>query len=274
MIPDFVIGNDLGWANDPSCLAVLSRRPLPVWITGENDAVILDANRRPTQKSRETFHGNGYSSHEYLYEDHFVLGHLERFDLRTAYGEVALRARDLVKMCPGVTALVVDASGVGRPVIEMMRDAGLSPVAITSTGGQKVRHDWQTGINVPKKLLVSNLRALLEQGRIRWPADLPLLKTFEHELRTFKGKETASGGETAAAEQSRGHDDLVMAVALAAWEMKRVPTGWSKYPAVGGFGPPAVPPKPKVADDPEAAHMVKLLQESAIARARGSDSDW
>ena len=57
----------------------------------------------------------------------FQVGHLERVPLGTPYpGIVAHVGRLLGKLPPG-TELVIDITGVGKPVFEMFTYAGISP---------------------------------------------------------------------------------------------------------------------------------------------------
>jgi hypothetical protein len=53
--------------------------------------------------------------------------------------------------------------------------------------------------------------------RITVAKDLPLTKTLESELGTFKVKITGAANETYEAWREGQHDDLVLAVAMAAW---------------------------------------------------------
>jgi hypothetical protein len=60
--------------------------------------------------------------------------------------------------------LVVDMSGVGRPVVDMLREASLRPYAITITGGDTATLE-KDGARVPKRELVTTLQAMLQQER-------------------------------------------------------------------------------------------------------------
>ncbi len=66
--------------------------------------------------------------------------HLERLPLGTPYPRVVERIGNLVNKLPGA-ALVVDATGVGRAVLDQMHEAGLAPVAVTITGGRFTSYD-------------------------------------------------------------------------------------------------------------------------------------
>ena len=89
--------------------------------------------------------------------------HLERVRLGTPYPKVIERITALVEKLPDAS-LVVDATGVGRAVLDYMTD--LEPVAVTITGGQYMSFDgdmWR----VPKKALLRPLVAATEAGRLK-----------------------------------------------------------------------------------------------------------
>src|SRR5262249_5200755 len=91
--------------------------------------------------------------------------------------------------------------------------AWVRPVLIT--GGHQVTCEagaW----HVPKKELVSTLQVLLQNRRLKVAA-VPERDLLLKELQNFKVKITASANETFEAWRERDHDDLVLAVAIAAW---------------------------------------------------------
>jgi hypothetical protein len=115
------------------------------------------------------------------------------------------------------TLLAVDQTGVGRPVVDMLRPhlAGMIPVTIT--GGHTISEDLD-GFRVPKKDLVGTLQVLLQSRRLRIASTLPEVETLVHELSHFKVKVNLSSGyESFESWRSRDHDDQVLATALAAW---------------------------------------------------------
>jgi hypothetical protein len=92
---------------------------------------------------------------------------------------------------------------------------------ITVTGGHQVHPDPRGGWLVPKKELVSTLQVLLQSRRIKIAPTLPDARTLVQELLNFQVKITASANETFGAWREGTHDDLVFAVAIAAWEGER-----------------------------------------------------
>ena len=123
--------------------------------------------------------------------------------------------------------LVVDASGVGAAVIDVLADAGLSPVPIIITGGFTVHPRDEGGYTVPKANLVAVVEVMLQGRRLQIADDLPHAHTLVSELRNFRYDHTASGrlrygagptgGEDISWRGDGSHDDLLLATALAAW---------------------------------------------------------
>jgi hypothetical protein len=76
---------------------------------------------------------------------------------------------------------------------------------------------------VPKKLLVAVTQVLLQNRRLEVAPTLELADTLAKELGLFRVKVTTAGNETFESWRERDHDDLVLAVALAAWAGERAP---------------------------------------------------
>jgi hypothetical protein len=103
-------------------------------------------------------------AHEYLY----YVRHLQRFGLKTSYPAIVRHVAALLQHPPvrGQTTLIADATGVGQPVIEMLKEAGLNPIAITITSGNVVtEHAWNA-FHVPKRDLVSAIQIPLQSRRL------------------------------------------------------------------------------------------------------------
>jgi hypothetical protein len=71
------------------------------------------------------------------------------------------------------TELVVDHTGVGRPIIDLLRQAGLDPIAITIHGGDAVPHETWNEYRLPKRDLIGTLQALLQTDRLKVAEALP-----------------------------------------------------------------------------------------------------
>lgn len=152
--------------------------------------------------------------------------HLERFRLGTPYPAIVERVKALVSTDPltGEYMLVADATGVGRPVVDLLYMADVSTVPVTITGGDAVSYD-NGGWRVPKRDLVSGLQVLLQSGRLRFAEGLPDVPTLVKELLAFQVKITADAHDTYGAWREGAHDDMVLSVALAVWYADRSLTG-------------------------------------------------
>jgi hypothetical protein len=169
---------------------------------------------------------------------HYAVRHLERLPLGTPYPGMVARVGERVHALAAREAhltLVVDQTGVGRPVVDLLRAARLPCrlVPITITAGQAVTQvEEQTGrtkhvgFHVPKRDLVGTLAVMLQSARLRVAQDLPDAQLLVQELLNFRVTISPSGRDSYGAgdEWREGaHDDLVLAVALAAWHGEHAP---------------------------------------------------
>ena len=143
----------------------------------------------------------------------FDVRHLHRWPLKTPYPQVVADVKELFADRPlAGSTLVLDETGVGRAVTDMVRAAGiraaLRPYSITSGSGY-------SGNSVAKKHLVGAIQAPLCDGRLRFAAGLALTPVLMKELQDYRVKVTADRNETFSSWRERDHDDLVMALALA-----------------------------------------------------------
>jgi hypothetical protein len=157
-------------------------------------------------------------------ENHYAARHLERLPLGTPYPAQVARVKalhDRLKAETGTAPLLVaDATGVGAPVIDMLRAAELEPVAITITGGDTVSRDGRD-YRVPKRDLVSVVQVLLDSDRLTIAERLKARAILTAELEAFKRNISLKGhdsyGNDAGSWRENPHDDMVLAVALACW---------------------------------------------------------
>ena len=150
-------------------------------------------------------------------EKSYDVRYLERLR-NTPYPAIVRRLDHLVKRLPERPSMAVDATGVGRPVIDMIKDAQLpaSVYPITLTGGDAVVRDGMER-RVPKRDVASTIAVLLQTGRLRIARGLRESDTLLRELLNFRVKISLSGHDSYEAWREQEHDDLVLAVGLAAW---------------------------------------------------------
>src|SRR5262249_37676203 len=95
-----------------------------------------------------------------------------------------------------------------------------APVPVTITTGHAVTLTAD-GWHVAKVELVGALQVLFQARRLKVAKGLPEVKTFVKELQNFRVKITAAVNEVFEAYREGMNDDLVLAVALAAWWAER-----------------------------------------------------
>jgi hypothetical protein len=149
----------------------------------------------------------------------YHLRHVRRFELGTPYPQVAEEVAALVRgdAIGGDPTLVVDATGVGRPIVDMLEEEDLSPVSIWITGGDSVNRDGRE-YRVPKRELASTVQALLQAGRLKFAGGLPLRDVLTEELQKFRAKINIDTGEASFEHwRERDTDDVVLSLACALW---------------------------------------------------------
>lgn len=185
----FYIGVDLGQSKDYTAITIL-----------ENNFKYLSINTKiPVYEVR----------------------HLERIKLGTSYPKIVKRLEALlqkIEIYHSQKVMLVDATGVGKPVVDMLRQGDLCTIiGITITGGHEVT-EVQDGFHVPKKELVAALQVLIQSERIKIAKDLEFADTLKQEILNFKVKlDDRTGHESFEAWREHEHDDLVLSTAIAAW---------------------------------------------------------
>lgn len=189
----YFVGLDLGQAQDYSALAVLQRRWVPPGAPSDQ--------RRPP----------------------YALRYLKRYPLGTAYPEVFASVRTVLQ-APALRGalLVVDQTGVGKAVVDMLHDTLLHqvdalfcPVLLTAGVGSG---QSETGfMEIAKKELVGVLQVLLQTQRLQLARSLPDVPLLVKELENFRAKVSLVKTDPLESWREGQHDDLVFAVGLAAW---------------------------------------------------------
>jgi hypothetical protein len=165
-----------------------------------------------------------------------MVSHLEQVELKTSYVEVINRLNELlshprlVKRC----GLVVDATGMGAPLVDMLKAHGLAPIGVTLTAGEN-ENQSPMGYRVPKLVVVDSIQALLHTQRLAISDAISkeMRDKLMEQMREFVMKNSASGHQGFEARLERIHDDLVIALGLGCWwfvrqhgqSMTRAPAG-------------------------------------------------
>jgi hypothetical protein len=152
--------------------------------------------------------------------NHYAVRHLQRFPLGISYPEViAVLEQLFADPTLSRTPLIVDQTAVGSPVVKMLKrssiQANVRPITITA--GQATG-SVNGGSAVPKMELVSTLQVLLQSRRLEVAGTLAEAPTLVKELMNFKMKVKLVADVTLSDWREGIHDDLVLAVAIAAWQ--------------------------------------------------------
>jgi len=193
------VGLDLGQSQDFTAIAVLGRAEL----VGEWDPVMYAWRKTVALRLR----------------------HLERIPLGTPYTEVVDRVVAVTRSgeLAGRCHLIADATGVGRPVMDMLRRAELGssrlwPVEITSGTLERYADGHY---RVPKRDLIVGLQLLLQRRELQIAKGMKFGPVLAREMAEMRVKITPSGNEQYGAWRDGEHDDLVLAVALACWGARK-----------------------------------------------------
>lgn len=121
--------------------------------------------------------------------------------------------------------LYVDATGVGQPVMDLLKGAGVRATAVYFTHGDRRTKD-DAGIKLGKAYLVSRLQALLQTERIHLP-DTPEARQLAKELLDYEIRIEENANDKYGAFKVGTHDDMVTALGLAVQGEERYVTFWA-----------------------------------------------
>jgi hypothetical protein len=235
-MPLYYIGLDLGQASDYSALCVIEEA---VWCGPEvdfhgwgafvpqeyEDAGWVSPSLLSPRSASQVYRINfelGRPPHPPLF-----LRHLERYDLGTSYPEVinqviGVLTRNPIRAHLKRTTLLVDATGVGKPVVDSFRERDVYPISVLIHGGDRVTHDIggpkDITLRVPKRDLVGAVQTLLQNRRLKIAERLVLAPVLRKELLNFRVKvDPKTAHDSYSHWREAEHDDLVLAVAVACW---------------------------------------------------------
>ncbi len=153
--------------------------------------------------------------------DHYLCRHLSRLPLGTEYPQVAERLGDIVagaRQYEGsVRAVYLDATGVGQPVADELKSAGVRVTPVYFTHGDRRKENEDGSITLGKAFLVSRLKVLMQSKRIHL-ARTEEMDAMQRELMDYEIRVNEHANETYGAFKTGAHDDLVTALGLAVQE--------------------------------------------------------
>ena len=197
----WLLGLDLGQSNDYTALVIVEARGTMRTATWEGE---MFGFPKPEQLTVEMLPISGLD-----------VRHIERFPLHTPYQEIALKVGDRMRAIPMPRSLIIDRTGVGVGIAEML--GYLQPIGATITAGGNATMTGPNLVNVPKRDLVAGLQVALQNRTLHIAKKLPNATLLQNELTNFRAKVSAGGHDTYESWREADHDDLVLAAALAVW---------------------------------------------------------
>src|SRR5215217_6568425 len=158
-------------------------------------------------------------------ETHHIARHLERLPLGSPYPAVAERVAAVVQgvhsaMSGKAPTLYLDATGLGTPIVDILRAAGVGGLArlkaVYFTNGDR-RKVERGEVKLGKAWLVSRMQALLQSGLLHLPRTAEA-EVLGKELLDYEIKVTEDANDRYGAFRVGAHDDLVTALGLATQE--------------------------------------------------------
>src|SRR5215211_5404033 len=186
-------------------------------------------------------------------EIHHMARHLERLPLGSPYPAVAERVAAVVGGVHAATSgeaptLYVDATGVGTPIVDVLRAANVGDLAqlkaVFFNHGDR-RKVERGEVKLGKAWLVSRMQALLQSGLLHLPRTAEA-EALGKELLDYEIRVTEDANDRYGAFRVGAHDDLVTALGLAtqddrgeeaATSFRDDPYTFGDFPSGSGFWP-------------------------------------
>ena len=218
---EFLLGLDLGKKNDYTALTVVEQ----VTVLGDENGWIAGRLDQPRYDVSQIFRAPKGMA----------------YPRQVAAVKENVRALQAIRPEPNIE-LIVDQTGVGQAVCDLLTDAdlGCTLTFCTITGADSMTHERGSDeYRVPKRDLASSVAVLLESDRLKYAAALPYLEALQDELKSFQVKINPRTGHdqygNASDWRTAEHDDLVLSLCLACWRGENRGSGWTDE-LHAGFG--------------------------------------
>ena len=195
----YVVSVDLGQSQDYTAICIL-----------RHSVVLPDRQTWTSDEKRQV--------HKQDFTEHFDVVWMERLRLGMSYVDQTAYIAEVLRRppLPANTPLVIDQTGVGAPVGDILAKAGLKPYRVTiGSGNEAIRHGAYEH-TVPKSLLIAGLEARSHTKELRIAEELTEAGPLKEELKDFQ-RHISEAGRVAFGARTGKHDDLVLAVAIALW---------------------------------------------------------
>ena len=133
----------------------------------------------------------------------------ERWPLGVEYRDIIEQLLPLIEKadCVGV-----DGTGLGDPIVSLLREKRPGIFSVRFTGGMRARrdgHDWYTS----KSILTNGVYQAMARGKLKVTCPEPGREQLRCEMLNFSQKAAKHGRSKY--EAGQGHDDLVAALSIA-----------------------------------------------------------
>lgn len=219
------VGADIGQRVDPTAIVVAERQ-----LRGYQESRYTESELRQLGRGGDGITGGTI---------HYAIRFIERLPLGTSYPKAADRIAEVVRnlssaairnieprlqqaygsTIPGksVHQVLIDATGVGTPVVDLLEERRVEPLtAVYLTGGEKATREHGE-LRLAKSLLVSRLQVLLQERRIHLP-NTQQARDLTEELLNYDIRITETANLQMGVFKTGKHDDLATALGLACWE--------------------------------------------------------
>ena len=225
----YVLGCDVGKVVDPTAIAILEQKT-------PQEIVELTAKRKANWL-RRIAEDVGFKVHMPPVAPIYLVG-LDRLPLGTKYPEQADFIVDLLSRPPLFEncELVVDATGVGIPFLDILEERGLSPIGVTIHGGGNTTIvDNDKRYRVAKADLIAVSQLALQMRAVATVDGLKLWTTLKREFLAYQHKKPANTTHDTFNAREGEHDDMVLAFAIAMWRLRA--GGRVLITGIGDLGP-------------------------------------
>lgn len=131
------------------------------------------------------------------------------------YDQQVREAREIYFQYKDAT-LLIDRTGVGLPICDMIVASGLDPVQVSLTAGDVTTRPEPGKVNLPKKDMVASITKVIQERRLKVVKGCENAGLFRSELKNFQLKVSASGHNSYNAAGGQ-HDDTITAIGLCLW---------------------------------------------------------
>lgn len=203
----FIFAVDLGQVNDYTALIILERHQE---VTTTQVCTVKDPSLASGKdwKPKITFQ-------DAIYHCRYI----ERMR-NLSYPVMIERVRRVIENpeIGGRYKLVLDQTGVGRPVYDLFKLSGMDIFGISITGGNADRIISRSEAHVAKTNLVGITQVVSQADppRLKYAADLADLDLLRNEIANFKVTLSKNANELFSVREGL-HDDLILALSLGLW---------------------------------------------------------